>query len=393
MRVAIVAEYYPRRRDPVLGVWAHRQAVAARDAGADVRVLAMERPLPSLAALKGGPARLLSELRAFRSQPRREEREGIEVELVRFVSPPRERGYARWHRWGRRPLEVALERLYREWPFDAVHAHYAVPWGAATRPWADERGVPLVVSVHGGDLLAPILQAPETRATAGSVLRDAAAVMCNSRATLDRAAALAGRAGHMRVVHLGADAPDPLPAKRPDPAIATLAHVVPRKRHVDVLRALPELPGVRWVVIGDGPELPALRSLARELGVADRVEFLGQLDHDAALRELARCHVMALPSEDEAFGVAYAEALACGVPAIGLENEGGPEEIATLGEGMVFVPAREPHELANTVRDLLADTDGLRHLATAARRTAESRLSWERCGVETVAIYEQAARG
>jgi glycosyltransferase involved in cell wall biosynthesis len=251
--------------------------------------------------------------------------------------------------------------------------------------------VPLVVSVHGGDLLAPILQRPETRATAGAVLRGAAAVMCNSRATLERAAALAGSADHMRVVHLGAEAPDPLPPKRPDPTLATLAHVVPRKRHVDVLRAIAELPGVRWVVIGDGPELPALRSLAGELGVADRVEFRGQLHHDAALRELARCHVMALPSEDEAFGVAYAEALACGVPAIGLEGEGGPEEIASLGEGIVLAPARDPHELANIVRDLLADTDELRLLGTAARRTAESRLSWQRCGVETVAIYEAAA--
>jgi glycosyltransferase involved in cell wall biosynthesis len=392
MRVAIVAEYYPRRRDPVVGVWAHRQAVAARDAGAEVRVLAMERPLPSLASLRGRPGALLRELRGFATQPAAEERDGITVELVRFVSPPRERGYARWHEWGRRPLERALERLHREWPFDLVHAHYAVPWAAAAHPWASGRGVPLVVSVHGGDLLAPILQAPETRATAGGVLRDAAAVICNSRSTLDRAAALAGRAQHMRVVHLGAEAPDPLPPKRAEPSIATLAHVIPRKRHVDVLRALPELPGVHWVVIGDGPELPLLRTLAGDLGVADRVEFLGQLEHDAALRELARCHVMALPSEDEAFGVAYAEALACGVPAIGLEYEGGPEEIASLGDGIVLAPGRDPHELANIIRDLLADTDGLHHLAMAARRTAESRLSWQRCGVETVAVYEAAGR-
>jgi glycosyltransferase involved in cell wall biosynthesis len=392
MRVAIVAEYYPRRRDPVVGVWAHRQAVAARDAGAEVRVLAMERPLPSVASLRRGPRALLNDFRAFADQPTVEERDGIAVELVRFLSPPRERGYARWHQWGRRPLERALERLHREWPFDAVHAHYAVPWAAAARPWAEAHGVPLVVSVHGGDLLAPILQAPETRAMAGAVLRDARAVICNSRSTLDRAGALAGRTDHMRVVHLGAEAPDPLPPKRPEPSIATLAHVIPRKRHVDVLRALPELPGVRWVVIGDGPELPALRTLASDLGVADRVEFLGQLEHDAALRELARCHVMALPSEDEAFGVAYAEALACGVPAIGLEYEGGPEEIASLGDGIVLAPARDPHELANIIRDLLADTEQLRLLATAARRTAESRLSWQRCGVETVAVY-QAATG
>src|SRR6201985_3537672 len=46
MRVVVVAEYYPRASDPVLGVWAHRQALAARDAGADVRVLVLHRPVP-----------------------------------------------------------------------------------------------------------------------------------------------------------------------------------------------------------------------------------------------------------------------------------------------------------------------------------------------------------
>jgi teichuronic acid biosynthesis glycosyltransferase TuaC len=390
VRVAVVAEYYPRRRDPVLGVWAHRQAVAARDAGAEVRVLALERPLPSVAGLRGGPRRLIGEVREFASQPSREVRDGITVDLVRFAAPPRERGYGGWHRWGRGPLTRALEILNAEWPVDLVHAHYAVPWATAARPWAIEHRKPLVVSVHGGDLLAPILQAPTTRAEAATTLRGAAAVMCNSRATLDRAAALAGRADHMRVVHLGADAPDPLPPKHALPTIATLAHVIPRKRHVDVLRALPDLPGVRWVVIGDGPELTSLQAEARTLGVADRVTFMGELPHEQAIAELARCHLMALPSEDEAFGVAYAEALACGVPAIGCEGEGGPEEIVALGEGMVLVPHRDPAELAATIRSLLAGGAELRALSAAARRTADARLSWERCGAATLAIYEGA---
>ena len=50
MRVVVVAEYYPRPDDPVNGVWAHRQALAARDAGADVRVIVLDRPLPTSAA-------------------------------------------------------------------------------------------------------------------------------------------------------------------------------------------------------------------------------------------------------------------------------------------------------------------------------------------------------
>ena len=52
MRVCVVAEFYPRPDDPVWGVWAHRQAMAARDAGADVRVFALHRLVPPRASCR-----------------------------------------------------------------------------------------------------------------------------------------------------------------------------------------------------------------------------------------------------------------------------------------------------------------------------------------------------
>jgi teichuronic acid biosynthesis glycosyltransferase TuaC len=389
-----VAEYYPRRRDPVLGIWAHRQALAVQAAGAEVRVLALERPVPPLAAIRGGARALVPELRGIASQPRRETREGIEVEYVRFLSPPRERAYAHWHRWAAGPLGRALSRLHSRWPFDLVHAHYALPGGGAARAFAAERAMPLVVSVHGGDVLSPLLTAPAARADAGATLRAAAAVVCNSRATLARAAALAGSADRMRVVHLGAEPPADPPPKRSEPAVATLGHVIARKRHVDVLRALPRtverVPNLRWVVIGDGPELPGLRAEAARLGVEHMIEWLGELEPAHALEELARCHVMAMPSMDEAFGVAYVEALACGLPAIGCRGEGGPEEIAALGEGMVLVPPREPDAVADAIEAALTTLDGL---GVAARETARRHFSWDSCGRATLAAYEDALAG
>lgn len=375
MRVVVVAEYYPRQRDRVLGIWAHRQALAARDAGAEVAVLALERPIPPLSAIRNS---LFASLRGFARQPKRDTLDGIEVEYVRFLSPPRGRSYASWGRYARRPLERALAAR----SFDVLHAHYAIPAGDAARRFCSQRGIPLVTSVHGGDVLGPLLQSPGARARVGEVLRQSAAVLCNSRDTLRRAAELAGSGDHMRVVHLGAEAPDPLPPPRDDPTVAVLGHVVARKRHEDVLRALAQLDGVRARVIGDGPERPRLERLAAELGV--HVEWAGQLPPDEALRELARCHVMALPSEDEAFGVAYVEAMACGLPAIGCQGEGGPEEIANEGEGMLLVPHRDPPALAAAIRQALAAPE----LREAARRTARLRFSWEGCGRATVDAYE-----
>ena len=390
MNVCVVAEYYPRRRDPVLGVWAHEQALAARAAGADVRVLALERPLPPVHAMRS-PRGAIGAVRAFASQPRREHRDGLDIELVRFLAPPRARSYPSWDRWARWPLERALARLERDWPIDVVHAHYALPAGGAVRGWAAAHDKPLVVSVHGGDVYGPLVSGPDARAHIGDVLRSAAAVLCNSSDTLRRADALAGGSMNARVVRLGARAPAHAPRKHEQPTVCTLGHVVSRKRHADVLSALAiaqqRVPGLRWVVIGDGPERSRHEALAAESGV--RADWLGQLDHATALEQLARCHLMALPSVDEAFGVAYVEALACGVPAIGCRGEGGPEEIAATGDGMLLVPPGDADSLATTIADLLSDAARLEHLSAAARRTAAEHFSWDACGQATVAAYRE----
>ena len=391
MRVCVVAEYYPRRRDPVDGAWAHRQAVAARDAGAEVTVLALERPIPTAAAFRdlrrARASRALAELQAVRDQPRNDVLDGIEVEYVRFVSPRRSRSYGSWHRWAERPLAHALDRLHQERPLDLVHAHYALPAGAAVLPWTRRRRVPLVVSVHGGDLLSPLLAAPAARSVGATVLREARVVIANSTGMRDRAVDLAGDGRNMRVIHPpGQPPPNPLPAKRAEPTIATLGYVDPRKRHRDVLEALARLPDARWVVIGVGPERSALERRAEELGVTDRIEWTGQLAPSDAVVELARCHVMALPSVDEAFGVAYLEALACGLAAIGCTGEPGPEELARLTDAMTLVPPRDEDALARAIGAALAGGP-----PGASATEVGSRLLAE-CGPRTVEAYRDALR-
>ena len=398
VRVAVVAEYYPRRRDPVLGVWAHRQAVAARGAGAEVAALVLERPIPPADAarqvVRGRVRPLGRAIRAITAQPRHDTLDGIDVEYVRFLAPPRARSYASWGRWAARPLAAALARLADSGRLDLIHAHYAAPAGVAALDFAGPRGIPLVVSVHGGDVLGRELAGPVGRAAVGRVLAESDAVLCNSRATLTRAAALAGSDRKMRVVHLGADAPAAGSPRHDEPTIATLGHVIERKRHSDVLRALrlvrDSIPEVRWTVIGDGPALPGLRAMAQDLGLVDRVRFTGQLPPPRAADELARCHLMVMPSVDEAFGVAYVEALACGVPAIGSRGEGGPEEIAAAGGGMVLVPPADVEELAAAIVGCLSDAERLRRLSAAARTTAAAHFSWEACGRATVAAYRDA---
>ncbi|HEX8208103.1 MAG TPA: glycosyltransferase [Solirubrobacteraceae bacterium] len=371
MRVAVVAEFYPRAEDPVLGVWAHRQALAARDAGADVRVFVLHRLVPPKADFT--PRSLARKLR----QPRRAELDGLPVEYVPFVSPPRSRSYGSWGRWAARPLARAMRRH----DFDLVHAHNAVPGGdAVVRAGAAGKGVgrgtPLVVSVHGGDVFFTHERWPAgvERAFGASRL-----VLANSAGVAERARSVGAR--DVRVVHLGTDVPDTVVAGT---GVVTVGHLVARKRHADVIRALPE--GVTYDVVGDGPERAALERLARETGAA--VTFHGQLEHAEALEVARRRGVFAMPSVDEAFGVAYVEAMAAGLPAIGCAGEPGPEEIAAAGEGMRLVPPGDVGALRAAIEECLAAPN----LGAKARRTVARHFTWERCGAATVAAYEEALR-
>ena len=401
MKVAIVAEYYPRAADPVLGVWAHRQALAARDAGADVRVLVLHRPVPPAAAVRG--CDLQAALVPLR-QPAEAELDGIAVRYVRYLSPPRPRAYGSWGAWAAPGLRRALRELRAEWGYDLVHAHYAVPAGDAVRR-AQPRA-PLVVSVHGGDVLATVHRGPRARGSVETALGHARLVLANSAHTAELCA-LHG-AHDVRVVHLGADLPesdDRAPREGGEagrrvhepPSIATVGHLVGRKRHADVVRALWTLrdrhPDLRYVVVGDGPEREPLRALAESLGVAERVELRGQLPPAEALAQAWRAAAFVMPSVDEAFGVAYVEAMAAGVPAIGSRGEGGPEEIAAAGAGIRLVPPGDVEALAGELHRLLSDARWARELGAAARATVEGAFTWERCGRETVAAYEAALAG
>jgi teichuronic acid biosynthesis glycosyltransferase TuaC len=390
MRVAIVAEYYPRASDPVLGVWAHRQAMAARDAGAEVRVLVLHRPLPSLAALK---RRDLAAARAALRQPSHAQLDGIEIAYVPYLSPPRPWSYATWGAWAAPRLRRALRRLRTDFAYDLVHAHYAVPAGDAVRRATP--GVPLVVSVHGGDVLATAQRSAHARGTVERTFAHARLVLANSAGTEARCRALGAR--ETTVVHLGTDLPAELPPRAdPRPTLVTVGHLVARKRHADVIEALavlaPGRPDLRYVVVGDGPERAALEALAAQRSVRDRVEFTGQLPPDRARARAAQADLFVLPSTEEAFGVAYVEAMAAGVPAIGCDGEDGPDEIAARGPGLVQVPPRDPRALATEIDRLLGDDQARTTLGRGARATVEQSFTWELCGRQTVAAYARALK-
>jgi glycosyltransferase involved in cell wall biosynthesis len=408
VKVAVVAEYYPRPAHPGLGIWAHRQARAVRDLGVDVRVLVLERPLPPMVAFKAlvpgrggqdaGFSRRRPDARPLREwassvwdPPRDMVLDGVPVRYVRFVSPPRPISYASWGWWAARPVKRALDELHRQWPFDLVHAHYAVPAGDAVLRWLDRRArLPFVVSVHGGDLFYTAERTDHGRRVVSRVFEAADAILANSDLTRRGIEGLGAAASRVHVVHPGADPGTGAPSRHADPTLVTVANLEAHKSQADVIRAVAALrdrhPRLRYLVIGRGPDRHALEVLADSLGVGDRVRFTGGLSHDDALAELARCHVHVMPSRIDGFGVAHIEAMASGLPTIGAVGTGA-EDIARSGEGALLVRAGDITGLVRVIDELLSDDARRERLGEQARKTVSEHYSWPGSGERTEAVY------
>jgi len=400
VRVAVVAEWYPSRADPVLGVWAHRQAVAARESGADVRVLAFRRPVPPLSvarqlvAIPPATGALGRWFAGARTSLRPMTLDGIEVVPVAFLAPPRPISYGGWGYWMAPTLARSLDRLYAEWRFDVLHVHCLAPAGHAAARWVrSRRSSAFVVSAHGPDMIHVPVRSSIGRRACVAALSAADLVLANSRWAARRCEEIAGRPVRVRVVHLGADLSPVTSSSNGTVRLVTVSHLVARKRHEVVLRALSLLDPARrpeHLVIGDGPCRRGLERLAGELGVSDRVRFLGQLPNPEAVARAAACDLFVMPGVEEPFGVAFVEAMAAGLPAIGSRGEGGPEDIAAAGEGMLLVEPGDAAGLAAVIDRLSADRDELRRLGAAARHTVAANFTWKRCGLETVAAYRAA---
>ncbi len=395
MRVAVLAEWYPSRFDPVHGVWAHRQALAARDAGAEVRVLALRRPVPPLSVIRRGELRRW--LMDARGTLTSTTIDGLAVEAVPLMAPPRSWSYGAWGYWAAPAVALALTHLRRRWPFEVIHAHSMVPTGFAVSWWREHaRTVPVpavVASTHGPDIIYVHRRSPLARHATTATLGQVELVLANSTWAAQRSQELAERPIETRVVHFGADLPGEQARRHDQVTLVTVAHLQSRKRHAVVLHALADLaPQIRpnYVIIGDGPGRAPLRALADRLGLRDKVRFLGQLPHSEALSEAGRCHLYVMPSVEEPFGVAYVEAMAAGIPAVGSRREGGPEDIAAAGDGMLLVEPDDHRALARLLESTVGDPSRLSALGRAARATVERQFTWGHCGKATIDAYRAA---
>jgi glycosyltransferase involved in cell wall biosynthesis len=168
------------------------------------------------------------------------------------------------------------------------------------------------------------------------------------------------------------------------PLVITPARLDDQKGHDTLLEAVAEVPEAMFVLAGEGPRRAELEARASQLGVGERVRFLGR--REDVPRLLAACDVFCLPSLYEGSSLAVLEAMAAGIPVVS-SAIGGTEELIEDGAGGLLVPPGDAPALAAALRRVLGDADLRRELAAKARERVDQGLTREQNAEHVTSVY------
>lgn len=324
--------------------------------------------------------------------PRRVERftEGVffhEVELIEnpvFLNPPYTLALAS------KIVDVASYHS-----LDVLHVHYAVPHATSAylaRQIMGDKAPKIITTLHGTDITLVGSERTYLPITRFSIM-ESDAVTAPSKflkaATYDKLniPTECGIDVISNFVDVEAFKPSEVPYEKRvrarlgvDASEKVLAHVSnfrPVKRVSDVVRVFAKIReemAAKLLLVGDGPERANVEALVRELGLDRQVYFLGKQESTAEILQSA--DLFLLPSNNESFGLAALEAMACGVPVVASNAEGIPEVVMN-GENGFLSGVGDIADMTRNALRILKDDELYKTISANARATATSRFAME----------------
>jgi glycosyltransferase involved in cell wall biosynthesis len=351
-------------------------------------VLAPAPWFPSRNRIFGGWAR-------HAAVPPQETRAGLTVLHPRYLAVPRiGMNAAPFLLYAR--AAVALTALIRagQKP-DLIDAHYLYPDGVAA-VWLGRRfGIPVVLTARGSD----VTQLPDHAIPRALILRAAtraAALITVSAGLRDALVRLGVAPQKITVLRNGVDlsmfAPQDHDACRQalgvaGPTLVSVGALIPRKGHDLTIAALAHLPGWTLLIAGEGPERATLQTLARRLGVAERVRLLGPVPHAELPRLYGAATMSVLSSAREGWANVLLESMACGTPVVASPIPGNAEVVQGGASGLI-ASARTPAAIAAAIAALAADLPARAETAAYA-----ARFGWDDTSAGQLAIFRNARAG
>lgn len=297
-------------------------------------------------------------------------------------------------------MSTALERRISE--FDIVHLHsvFQMPTLYAARS-ARRHGVPYVASPRGMLMRGavegrnPLIKRLWVTLFEHATYRHAARIHVTADLEAQELSHLGVARERVTVIENGLDIPDTITPRAAgafasirSPYVLFLSRISWKKGIDRLLRAWRDVDAADLVIAGNDDEAyqPAMEKLCRELGLDDRVRFVGAADDDAKWSLYADAEIFVLPSYSENFGNVVVEAMAMGVPVVVSDAVGAAAVVTSARAGVVN--DGEPASIARDVSALLADAGRRGAMGALGREFVKNHLGWQAIAAKMAAVYD-----
>ncbi len=356
MQLLTYSSLYPSAGQPQHGVFVeNRLRHITALTGVDARVVAPVPWFPLSGARFGRYG-------GFAAIAEHEVRFGIDVRHPRYpVIPKIGMSIAPWLMYG---FTKGIATALRDDPvgFDVIDAHYFYPDGVAAAMLGRVLGRPVVISARGTDVnLLPDYALPRRQILWAAA--QASAIVSVSEALKRRMIEIGIAPEKITVLRNGVDSDLFAPLDRDivrkelglaGPTMVAVGNVLASKGQDVAIQSLTILEDTELLLVGAGADEGAFRSLAHNLGVADRVRFVGCVMPGDLARYFSAADVSVLASMREGWPNVLLESMACGTPVVASDVGGVPEIITTPETGRIMKD-RTPRALADAVLALRAE--------------------------------------
>lgn len=397
MKVLIISHMYPSTFNSMAGIFVHQQVKTLKKKGVDVKVVS---PVP----IAPFPLNLISKKWArYREIPYKANIQGVEIFYPRYLEFPKGIMFDKSGFFMSMGIKSLIKKIYKDFKFDLIHSHVAVPDGYAGMILNKEFKAPHVVTIHGQDFQNTINKNIKCKKALFNVLNHVDKIITVSN-KLKNVVKHEEFYNKIEVVNNGIDKDyidvdkihkNYIEQNRINKKLIKILSVSNLKEtkgiHIN-LKAIAKLkeiyPNILYDIIGEGEYKTNLETLVKELCLEENVSFLGKLEHKEVINSMKQYDIFSLPSYKEGFGMVYIEAMAQGLPVIGVKDE-GIEDAIENGVNGFLVERRNVAELVEIMDFIIKNPEKRINIGQCAIETVSNKFTWDVNADKMISIYNK----
>lgn len=386
MHILVIPSAYPTKEFPLSSVFYKEQALAVKEAGNKVGVVFSETRRVSRVNY--------NMIKKNHFQIRSYNEDGLITYRLHGWNIFTMRGMLGINFWVKQSLNLFEKYIKKEGIPDIIHVHSAIYGGLVAVEIKKRYGIPFVITEHSSSVLQDELRAhdipilKEVYANANKIISVGEALKKSIKKYTNNEVEVIPN-----IVDISRFSISPDNSKNDIFTFISICHLKDNKNVDLTIKAFSEVLKVykhsKLIIVGDGPEKSNLIEIAKDRNIIQQIDFVGAISREKLNDYINKADAFVLPSKYETFGIAYIEALACGLPIITTKC-GGPEDFFDEKIGYM-IPVGDLNELQKAMINVIDNINDFK--SDYLRKYVEDRFSKDVISQKIINVYNSVLNG